>query len=148
MKVIQTVLGIVYDKVKGKDRFLILKKQGDWEGWQFVQGGKEKDEDFETAVKREVLEETGLSAESVQRLSDIKSDYFYREADETVHKLVHFYLVKADSKKKVKISIEHSDSKWVDSKKASAMVKYNKKEFEQALSEMKKLLSQKTLGEF
>ena len=47
-KIIQNIVAIIYDNYD----FLILKKKGKWIGWQFVQGGKEKKEDRETAVKR------------------------------------------------------------------------------------------------
>ena len=47
---------IIYDN----DQFLILKKQGNWVGWQFVQGGIDEGETEEEACLREIQEETGL----------------------------------------------------------------------------------------
>ena len=46
VKVMQTVVAIIFDleeKKPHEPKFLILKKQGTWEGWQFVQGEKEKE---------------------------------------------------------------------------------------------------------
>ena len=47
----KAVVGITYD---GED-FLILKKKGSWEGWQFVQGKIDEGESEEQAVLRELL---------------------------------------------------------------------------------------------
>jgi dATP pyrophosphohydrolase len=140
-KIIQTIVAIVFDK----DEFLILKKKGTWVGWQFVQGAKEKGEDWDTAVKREVEEETGLKAVEVIKKLDIKADYWFKWEGELTHKFLTFFLVKADKKDKVKVSVEHSDYKWCSYKEALKELKYNKKEFAQAYRTLKGLKPEKNL---
>ncbi|HDM43612.1 hypothetical protein DRJ19_01485 [Candidatus Woesearchaeota archaeon] len=148
VKVMQTVVAIIFDleeKKPHEPKFLILKKQGTWEGWQFVQGEKEKEESYEEAVKREVKEETGLDCTVIAHLKNIKGDYWFKWEGKLIHKFLHFFLVRADSKKKVKLSIEHSDFKWCGYEEALKSIKYNKEQFKQAYKELKKILKQRTL---
>ena len=132
VKTIQAILAIIYSD----NEFLILKKKGTWTGWQFVQGGKEKGEDWETAVKREVKEETGLTDVKVIKKLDLKHDYWFQLKGEKIHKFLTFFLVKA-KKEKIKLSIEHSDYKWCKYREALKDLKYNKEHFEQAYKELK-----------
>ena len=139
VKVIQTIVAIVFDK----DEFLILKKKGTWVGWQFVQGAKEKGEDWDTAVKREVEEETGLKDVEVVKKLDIKADYWFKWEGELTHKFLTFFLVKANKKDKVKVSVEHSDYKWCGYEEALKDLKHGKKEFEKAYKALNQLKHKK-----
>lgn len=133
-RTIQTIVAVMHDK----DKFLILKKKGTWEGWQFVQGEKEKDEEWEAAARREVKEETGLDCISAAK-TDIKAEYWFRWEGELVHKFLTFFLVQADSNAEVKISEEHSDYKWVDYETALKEIKFNKEQFRKAYEEIRKI---------
>ena len=135
-KTYQTIVAIIYDK----DDFLVLKKKGTWIGWQFVQGKKEEDEDWETAVKREVKEETGLTdIEITKKLDNIKADYWFVWEREKIHKFLNYFLVKGNKKEKIKLSREHSNYKWCKYKEALKDLKYNKEQFKKAYNELKKL---------
>ena len=134
-KVIQTIVAIIYDK----DDFLIVEKTGTWKGWQFVQGKKVKDEDWETAIKREVKEETGLTDIKIIKKLDIKGDYWFVWEREKIHKFLNYFLVKANKKQKIKLSREHSQHKWCKYKEALKDIKFNKEQFKKAYKEWKKL---------
>ena len=138
VKTIQTIVAIIYDKNKDYD-FLILKKKGTWTGWQFVQGEKEKQEEWEAAVKREVKEETGLTNIELIKKLDIKADYWFVWEGEKVHKFLTFFLVKTDKKHKIKLSVEHSDYKWCGYKETLKDLKYNKEQFKKAFEELKEI---------
>lgn len=131
-KSMQAIVAIIYDR----NEFLILKKKGRWVGWQFAQGAKEKGETWEEAVKREILEETGLKDVEVVKKLNLKRDYWFVWEGERIHKFLTFFLVKA-KKAKVKVSIEHSDYKWCKYKEALESIKYNKEEFMKAVKEIK-----------
>ncbi|MBD3310717.1 NUDIX domain-containing protein [Candidatus Woesearchaeota archaeon] len=131
VKAIQTVSIVVFDRVKDSYRFLVLKKKGSWVGWQFPQGGIEKGESAEEAARREMKEETGLELSELHK-TDLKSDYWYTEEGEKVHKFVQFWLGKADSDEEVEPSVEHSEARWVSFEEAVEMLKYNKEEFKKA----------------
>lgn len=60
--------------------------------WSLPKGHVEANETIELAATREVLEETGIEAEIIAKLSDIRY-WFY--ANRTKHsKVVHFYLMR------------------------------------------------------
>lgn len=132
-KIIKASVAVTFDK----NKFLILKKKGTWEGWQFVQGKIDEGESEEDAVLRELKEETGLDGEIVKKL-DFSADYWFKWEGDTIHKFLIFFLVKADSSKKVKIDVEHSEWKWVDYETALKEIKFNKEEFKKAVKQLKK----------
>lgn len=134
-KAIYSIVAVIYDKNKDY-YFLILKKKGTWEGWQFVQGAKEKEEDWKDAVKREVKEETGLDCEDIIKIN-VKSDYWFKWEGELIHKFLHYFLVKADMKAKIKLSVEHSAYKWADFETALGAIKFNKEQFKKAFEMLK-----------
>jgi len=138
VKTIQTIAAVIFDRNRYYS-FLILKKKGKWTGWQFVQGEKEKDEEWETAVKREVKEETGLADIKIIKKLDIKADYWFVWEREKIHKFLAFFLVKADKNQKIKLSVEHSDYKWCGYEEALKSLKYNKEQFRKAFNELKKI---------
>ncbi len=57
--------------------------------WQLPQGGIEKGEDFLTAAKRELFEETGVT--SVKFVKQTKQMYRYNFTDEIKHKMLVRY---------------------------------------------------------
>ena len=60
--------------------------------WSLPKGHVEPNETVEAAATREVLEETGIEASIISKLSDIRY-WFY--ANKTKHsKVVHFYLMR------------------------------------------------------
>ena len=131
-KIQNAAVAITFDN----DKFLILKKKGPWEGWQFCQGKIDEGETEEQAVLRELKEETALDGEIVKKL-DLKADYWFMENGKRIHKFLTFFLVKADSTKEVKIDVEHSDWKWVSYEEALKEIKFNKDEFQEAYKQLK-----------
>jgi ADP-ribose pyrophosphatase YjhB (NUDIX family) len=61
--------------------------------WCLPKGTLEAGESAEAAAVREVREETGLSAEIIEKIDDI-SYWFYTPGRARVHKVVHFYLMR------------------------------------------------------
>ena len=85
--------------------------------WDFPKGHIEKGEKELDSVKREVREETGL--EDIGFVGNFKEriEYFFRQEEKNILKLVTFYL--AETKEKdVKISSEHAGFKWLSYEKA------------------------------
>lgn len=60
--------------------------------WGLAKGGVEEGESFEDAAVREVLEETGYTAEIEASLGDTR--YFYVWEDTRIRKTVHFFLMR------------------------------------------------------
>ncbi len=63
----------------------IDNKEGDW--WQMPQGGVDEGEDLETALLRELREETGARPEHVEVLGKLPDDLFYDLPDDLKGKL-------------------------------------------------------------
>ena len=109
------VTAVIYDDM-GKPFFLILKRQRNWEGWEFAKGGIESGESEEDAVHREIVEETGL-----QKFKIIKKiEGVYKQFKGVGDKLnIHsVYLVEASMNIPIHIpkgnDPEHSTYLWAD----------------------------------
>ena len=63
----------------------IDNQEGDW--WQMPQGGVDEGEDCDTALLRELAEETGARAEHVEVLGKLPAELFYELPDDLQGKL-------------------------------------------------------------
>ena len=63
----------------------IDNQEGDW--WQMPQGGVDQGEDCDTALLRELAEETGATAEHVEVLGKLPAELFYELPDDLKGKL-------------------------------------------------------------
>ena len=142
MKIYNNIVAITFHKKGSEFEFLIFKKAGGekyWSGWQFMQEAIDEGESEEDAVMREINEESGLKNIEIVKKLDIKTDYWYKEEGELVHKFLNFFLIQVDKGEKIKLSEEHSEYKWCSFEEAYSLLKYNKDLFKKAYEEMKKL---------
>lgn len=114
---------IIFRKEKGKIYYLVLhyppdKRISSSRGhWDYVKGHIEKDEVIEDTIRREAKEETGI--EDLKFVEGFKEwfKYFFRLEDKNIFKTVTFLLAEVRAKK-IKLSHEHLDYKWLPYKKA------------------------------
>ena len=112
---------VVYCKEK-KVEYLILKRKLHWKGWEFPKGGFEKGEKILGVVKRELKEETGLTALKIKKFNfsgKYKYDKKYSNRKGFVGQT--FEALYAVEVKKAKVSIdkkEHSGFTWKNFDKA------------------------------
>jgi 8-oxo-dGTP diphosphatase len=97
--------------VNQKGEFLILSlplnKEFTKEAWMFPGGRLNADDQPELGLKREIMEETGLEAKVITPV------HVARWGNENPPKYAVFFLCKLVGNQNVKISHEHTESKWV-----------------------------------
>lgn len=99
--------------------------------WEFAKGHIEEGEDYETTVKREVEEETGLK--DIEIIPGFKEHikYFFKEYNKEkkwIFKLVTFFVAKTHTKE-IKLSAEHIGFAWLPLEEAVKKTTYkNSKE--------------------
>ncbi len=102
--------------VTNGDEFLIVKKLSN--EWQFVQGGLEKDEDWYEGIKRELLEETGISDYNLLNEAKHINKFDWPE-DLQIRKEFkgqeqHFFILKVDKNICIQLDAnELSEFRWV-----------------------------------
>ncbi len=98
--------------VNSRGEFLILRlplnKEFTKELWMLPGGRLDYGDQAEEGLKREIMEETGLKAKVISPV------YVARWGIENPQKYSTFFLCKALSDDNVKISNEHTESKWID----------------------------------
>ncbi|VVB75575.1 RNA pyrophosphohydrolase [uncultured archaeon] len=113
---VRKIVGLV---VFDGEKFLLLHRKLNWTGWEFPKGHIEEGEDIDTAIKRELFEETGLSkfslighVDNVSHLDNVRKKRTY----------VRNFLLHVSSNNKVsfehqtikkgKIVVEHDAFRW------------------------------------
>lgn len=108
---LRAVKGIIQDK---KGRILLLQRipkfEDDADCWDFPGGIVEEGEDEKKALVREVFEETGISVKVLKYKGDWK---FNRAGDGKEVKVKNFLCIMM-KEKKVCLSNEHKDFKWIE----------------------------------
>ncbi len=106
---------VVYRMQQGTPLYLLLHYEAGH--WDFPKGNVEKGEALEETVRREVLEETGISGLSLA--ADFKEEikYFYRREGKSIFKKVIFLLGET-KEERVALSYEHIGYEWLPYEKA------------------------------
>jgi bis(5'-nucleosidyl)-tetraphosphatase len=137
----RSVGAVVFRREKRKILYLILlktpRKPNSPDYWGFPQGHIEKGETWQDTLKREVREETGIKNLKIVPNFYAWVKYFYRavgkEAQKrkrkkiglNVFKISTFYLAETKGKR-IKLSHEHIDYRWLEYEKAHELLTYRK----------------------
>lgn len=116
---------VIFRRVKNELEFLILHRKPEKGGfWQNLTGGVEKGESLLDTLKREIKEETGISENQIKRvIKDIHYfEWFHHKLKQKIREWV--FAVEVDPKVEVKLSEEHDEYKWCDSKEAEKLFKW------------------------
>lgn len=112
--------GVVFNDNGGELKLLmILDRFGHW---TFPKGKVEEGENAEEAALREIREETGIGGTVVGLLGD--TAYAYAHDEETIHKRVLYYLVKANGSKIIPAEAEIAGAEWVSPEEADKRCGY------------------------
>lgn len=130
------VQGILFRKTNGDMQYLLLKRNSERGGfWQPVTGGLEEGETRMEALKREVLEETGI-----ENLVRIIEDVYYFELSTPLHEKEYVFGVEVPLGEEVEMdNKEHSECRWCSFAEALKLLKW--KENKVALGKLNEVLS-------
>jgi 8-oxo-dGTP pyrophosphatase MutT (NUDIX family) len=91
--------------------------------WVFPKGTPDPGETIEETAIREVREESGLDVEIVRPLGTI--DYWFAIPGERIHKIVHFFLMRARGGDVSGHDHEYDDVRWVTVSEARRLLTYD-----------------------
>jgi len=112
---------VLFRRENGKIKYLLLHYR--FSHWGFPKGVIEKEETKKETIKREIKEETGISKFRFIERFKLNIYYFLRQKGKLKFKDVVFYLVET-KEKKVKLSFEHIDYKWLNFEDAYKQLTY------------------------
>ena len=102
------MIDVVAAVIKKNNKYLITQRNRDKHfafHWEFPGGKVDKDETFENALKREILEELSIDIKIKNKIASEK------HRDEKINVEVHYFLCKKLDQEI--ILSEHEDMKWV-----------------------------------
>jgi hypothetical protein len=117
-KTIKKVRAVIYDIKKGEPYFLILRRILRWNGWETLKETLEKKEKTIEALKRGIIEETGLKDFKIIKSLKKKEKWVFRGNN---YSIVDTFLVRTNMNRKISLKqeiIEHNKYAWVDRKTA------------------------------
>ena len=130
MRIPKQVLIIPYRNIDDKIEYCVFKRK-DMNAWQWIAGGAEDfDKNILESAKRELWEETGIKDVQIQQLEltckrpvvNIVKDFIWGE-DVFYSEEYAFYV--DITNKKIQLSNEHTEYKWVDYSEAKNLLKYD-----------------------
>ena len=116
--------GVVYRR-DGDEIEVVLASRRTRRGelaWGLAKGGIEQNETHEDAAVREVLEETGYTAEIEASLGDTR--YFYVWEDTRIRKTVHFFLMRCTGGDPAARDDEMEEVRWFPLERALKRAAY------------------------
>jgi 8-oxo-dGTP pyrophosphatase MutT (NUDIX family) len=123
------VLAILFrfDPVTATPLFLVMHRKLNWSGWELLKGGIEQGESEETALKREVFEESGMKKIGI--IKHLDTNMVYWDATHKIENELSVYLVRADPSESVSflnnVVQEHDDFAWVPGPEAIRKLKFS-----------------------
>ncbi len=110
-----SVFIVVYRKTEKGIKYLVLKRKLHWSGWEFPKGGIEPSEEIESAIKREMKEETGQVPLKIQN-HNFYGRYKYKKkvlGRKFIGQIFYLYSAEVENEKIILDNHEHSDYLWL-----------------------------------
>jgi len=137
------VILIVYKEVRRSQRYAVLKRKKNWEGWELPKGHLEEDDYRETA-KIELNEECRISEDQIKDITDIEEtvEWKYKQEGKEFKKEYKAFIVKVDEETLIDTNQnpcdEHSQGFFLKKDDAEGLLTYenNKDILEKASKEI------------
>jgi len=123
MKTCTRVMGVIFTRTKNGIRFLILHRVLNWHGWEFFKGHLDEGETPEQAVKREMIEETGIPEDQIISLSQMKVKNEWKTEGELC--TCDTFLIEVPPQSGVSLAtdiVEHDAYKWSTKEEAEQLL--------------------------
>lgn len=134
-----------YSKHDGVSVLLIQRKYDPFKnGWAIPGGFVLEDESLEDAVRRELLEETGIAVNYLEQLYTFGDPD--RDPRQRVISVSYFGLVKASQYQELKASTDAEDAKWFSIKKLPALAFDHKKILAVAIDRLRNKIRYQPIG--
>jgi 8-oxo-dGTP pyrophosphatase MutT (NUDIX family) len=119
--------GVVVRRLRGRWMLAAIRPNGKPEGvWALPKGLVDHGEKPDATALREVQEETGVRAELVRKLGDVR--YVYTRGGERIFKIVSFYLLRYRGGRLGEIEpdmrVEVADARWLPLDEAPRLLAY------------------------
>ena len=113
--------GVVIFRRNKEIKYLVLKYG--LGHWDFVKGNIKKDEEEVAALRREATEEAGITDLQLYKDFNERINYFYKKDKELIFKRVIYYVGETKTKK-ITLSFEHTDYRWLPYNRALKQITY------------------------
>jgi 8-oxo-dGTP pyrophosphatase MutT (NUDIX family) len=123
------VMIVAYKQSRRNNRFALLKRKKNWEGWETPKGHLEED-DYEHTVRLELKEETGIEEDKIQDVTDLDEtvSWEYQEDGEEFRKEYRAFLVRVDEDTEIDVSQnpcdEHTQGFFLKEEDAKSLLTY------------------------
>ena len=124
------IAAIIFTKINGKKKYLLLKRKLYWTGWEWLKGGRKKHESEIQCLQREIMEETGKNPDEY-KFKRIKFRLAFLYQRPFVHDFVlwdgannRVYAVEFLDNRVRLDKDEHSTYKWMTKQEALKKITY------------------------
>ncbi|MFB6159308.1 MAG: NUDIX domain-containing protein [Candidatus Nanohalobium sp.] len=135
------VMIVAYKQSRRSNRYALLKRKKNWEGWELPKGHLEED-DYRKTVKIELMEECGIDESQIQSMEDLKeaTSWKYEQDGTEFRKEYKAFAVKVDEDVRIDTSQnpcdEHEQGFFLKKEDAESLLTYeNNRELLQRAAE-------------
>ncbi|WP_153550374.1 NUDIX domain-containing protein [Candidatus Nanohalobium constans] len=129
MKTEKGVIIVAYKESRRNNRYAILKRKKNWEGWELPKGHLEED-DYEDTVKLELGEEAGIKEDEIEEITDLEetAEWTFEEDGEEIKREYKAFIVRVSEEAQIDITEnphdEHEQGFFLKKKDVEGLLTY------------------------